>query len=128
MLFSLRLGKIPSLQSAALNRPPLKHGDTGVAVAALQELLRDLGYDFPRSFRKGNADGIFGDETTRNVEAFQRNASLKADGVVGTVTLRKLDDLIIENNIIEEHTIQEITMRGMQNRYLPLSRRTCSAR
>jgi peptidoglycan hydrolase-like protein with peptidoglycan-binding domain len=128
MLFSLRLGKIPSLQSAALNRPPLKKGDTGLAVAVLQELLRDLGYDFPRSFRRGNADAIFGDETRRNVEAFQRNSSLKADGIVGTVTLRTLDDLIIENNILEEHTVQEIAMRGMQNRYLPLNRRTCSAR
>jgi peptidoglycan hydrolase-like protein with peptidoglycan-binding domain len=128
MLFSLRLGNIPSLQSAALNRPPLKKGDAGVAVAVLQELLRDLGYDFSRSFRKGNADGMFGDETRRNVEAFQRNASLKVDGVVGTVTLRTLDDLIIENNILEKHTVQEITMREMQNRYLPLNRRTCSAR
>src|SRR5689334_13545607 len=104
MLRSARLGKIHALQLAASNNPPLMVGQSGAGVAALQDLLRDLGYDFPISFRKGKADGVFGAETKHNVEAFQRAAGLKPDGVVGRMTLAKLDALIIENNILEEHT------------------------
>jgi peptidoglycan hydrolase-like protein with peptidoglycan-binding domain len=81
MLLSVRLGKIRALQLAASNNPPLMAGQTGDGVAAVQDLLRDLGYDFPVSFRKGKADGIFGSETKRNVEAFQRDNALKPDGI-----------------------------------------------
>src|SRR5688500_4615105 len=99
MLLSARLGKIPALQLAASNNPPLLVGHTGAGVAAIQELLRDLGYGFPVSFSKGKADGIFGSETKRNVEAFQRSIGLKPDGIVGRMTLAALDELIIKNNI-----------------------------
>jgi murein L,D-transpeptidase YcbB/YkuD len=123
MLMSWRLGRHPVLQQAALNGQPLMKGQSNVGVAAVQELLSDLGYRFDVSFRNRKFDGIFGDETKRNVEVFQRKFALKADGIVGTKTLGVLDRLILENNILEEHT--ELEARGMDlgDRALPVSRR-----
>jgi|SRR5208337_2145181 peptidoglycan hydrolase-like protein with peptidoglycan-binding domain len=124
MLLSVRLGKIHALQLAASNNPPLMVGQTGVGVAAIQDLLRDLGYDFPISYRKGKADGIFGAETKGNVEAYQRDAGLKPDGIVGRMTLAKLDELIVKNNILEEHKEAEVAFCDVKNRSLPMNRRT----
>src|SRR5262245_45819097 len=127
MLQSLRLGKIPALQLAASNNPPLMVGQTGAGVAAIQDLLRDLGYDFPISFTKGKADGVYGTETKRNVEAYQRDTALKPDGIMGRMTLAKLDELIVKNNILEEHTLAEVADRDRKNRCLPMNLRTCVA-
>src|SRR4051794_40624189 len=115
MLLSVRLGKIHALQLAAANNPPLGVGQTGDGVAAIQSLLRDLGYDFPISFPRGKADGVFGSETKRNVEAYQKDAGLAPDGVVGRMTLAKLDELIVKNNILEEHTDAEVAHRDTKN-------------
>lgn len=127
MLLSIRLGKINALQLAASNKPPMGVGQKGPAVAAIQELLRDLGYPLPLSFRAGKADGVFGSETKLKVEAYQKSAALKPDGVVGRLTLAKLDELIIKNDILEEHTEAEVAQRERENGSLPLSRRTRSA-
>jgi peptidoglycan hydrolase-like protein with peptidoglycan-binding domain len=124
MLLSLRLGRIASLQMAASNNPPLMVGMTNDGVAAVQSLLRDLGYDFPASFRKGKADGIFGAETKRNVEAFQGSVGLKRDGIVGRMTLAAFDQLIIKNNILEERTEAELAFHETRERSLPLGLRT----
>lgn len=127
MLRSMRLGKLHKLQMAESNNPPLMVGQTGEAVAAVQDLLRDLGYKFAISFRKGKADGVYGSETKRNVESFQKDAGLKADGIVGRMTLAKLDDLIVKNNILEEHTEAEIVSRELRNNVFPVNLRTRSA-
>ena len=127
MLTSRRLGKIESLQLAAENRPCLMEGATGDGVAALQALLCDLGYDFPLSFKGKQFDGIFGDETKGNVEAFQRKSGLKVDGIVGGMTLGKLDALIAANNILEDHSEADSLVRRARDRCLSLGRRTCSA-
>jgi peptidoglycan hydrolase-like protein with peptidoglycan-binding domain len=124
MLRSIRLGRIRALQLAASNNPPLMVGQTNDGVATVQLLLRDLGYDFPVSFRKGKADGVFGSETKRSVEAFQKKSALKADGIVGRMTLEKLDDLIVKNNILEEHTEIDAAMRDMRNRSAPTRQKT----
>jgi peptidoglycan hydrolase-like protein with peptidoglycan-binding domain len=127
MLLSRRLSKIPALQLAASNNPPLMSGQTGAGVAAIQDLLRDLGYDFPVSFHRGKADGIFGAETKRNVEAYQKDVGLKPDGIVGRMTLAKLDELIVKNDILEEHTPAQVAHRDVKNRCLPMNLRTCVA-
>jgi peptidoglycan hydrolase-like protein with peptidoglycan-binding domain len=127
MLNSRRLGKIPALQMAASNNPPLMVGQTNDGVAAIQNLLRDLGFDFPVSFRNGKADGVFGSETKSNVEAFQRNSSLKPDGIVGRMTLTKLEGLIAQNDILEEHTDAEVRQREAMNRILPMDQITSLA-
>lgn len=49
----------------------------------LQQLLKDLKYSV-------TVDGTFGDKTRDAVIAFQRNNGLKADGIAGTRTIRKL--------------------------------------
>lgn len=127
MLLSVRLGKIRALQQAASNNPPLMAGQTGDGVAAVQGLLLDLGFDFPVSFKKGKADGIFGSETKRNVEAFQKDNALKPDGIVGRLTLQKLDELVVKNNVLEEHTEAEAALHDTRDRARPLNRKTRSA-
>lgn len=120
MLRSIRLGTVPSLQLAALNNPPLMKGQTSSGVAAVQELLCDLGHDFIISVINGKFDGIFGDETKRNVEAFQRQSALKADGIAGAMTLKRLDDTIIANNILELHNLLVDTAFDFRDQIVPL--------
>lgn len=80
------------LQKAFDNSPLLKKNETSEGVKTLQRALRRLNYPLPISFRKGNADGIFGDETKAQVQQFQRDNDLNDDGIVGRETLRVLDD------------------------------------
>jgi peptidoglycan hydrolase-like protein with peptidoglycan-binding domain len=58
---------------------PLKRGSHGTRVKVLQ---RDLGLS--------PADGIFGKTTLRAVKRFQRRHHLAVDGIVGTVTWRRV--------------------------------------
>ncbi|MBB6451967.1 hypothetical protein HNQ94_000388 [Salirhabdus euzebyi] len=66
----------------------LRHGDKGKEVKSLQEKLVALGYKLP----KYGTDGHFGDETEAAVKAFQKDQSIKVDGIVGPVTQSKLDN------------------------------------
>lgn len=73
----------------ALGRPrygsrPLRRGQIGLDVAALQFELRYHGFAAP-------ADGAFGRRTTRALERFQRFAGIRADGVAGKATFAALD-------------------------------------
>lgn len=56
---------------------PMLRGDD---VAELQQRLGSLGFD------AGRVDGIFGPETARALETFQRNAGLPSDGIFGPAT------------------------------------------
>ena len=60
--------------------PTLAVGSKGGAVQALQILLNGYG------FNVGNADGIFGGQTRKNVALYQASAGISADGVVGKTT------------------------------------------
>ena len=64
--------------------PKLRRGDSGEAVAQLQEALIKLGY------LAGTADGNYGSKTMEAVKAFQRNNGLTADGVAGEETQKVL--------------------------------------
>lgn len=57
----------------------LEHGSTGRHVRALQEALREAGYEL-------DVDGDFGDATYAAVQDFQANHGLDVDGVVGPAT------------------------------------------
>lgn len=57
----------------------LEHGSSGRWVRALQEALREAGYDL-------DVDGSFGDATYAAVRDFQSNNDLDVDGVVGPNT------------------------------------------
>ena len=61
----------------------LRRGDEGPGVAALQERLRELGFD---------ADGVFGPVTAVAVRRFQEAEGLLPDGVVGPLTRAALDE------------------------------------
>lgn len=62
----------------------LRYGDTGEAVAALQELLHARGFD------PGPVDGIFGPLTEAAVKAAQRHFGLEVDGLAGRLTIGAL--------------------------------------
>src|ERR1700704_2569733 len=62
----------------------LKQGSSGPEVTALQQKLKDLGFD-----PKG-VDGGFGKDTKAAVIAFQQDRGLKVDGEAGPDTLAAL--------------------------------------
>jgi putative chitinase len=64
--------------------PTLKQGSSGPDVQALQQKLKDLGFD------PNGVDGHFGPGTTKAVTAFQQSKGLQADGVAGPATLAAL--------------------------------------
>lgn len=65
----------------------LKRGTTGGAVVELQNKLNSLGYNC------GTADGNFGTQTEMAVRKFQAEYNLKVDGIAGSATLSKLEQV-----------------------------------
>ena len=65
--------------------PVLKLGSSGPDVKALQQQLKDLGFD------PNGTDGNFGPGTKKAVLAFQQSKGLQTDGVVGPGTQAALD-------------------------------------
>ena len=59
-------------------------GDRGQNVRTMQTRLKELGY------LTGTVDGIFGKDTLRAVERFQKYNNLSVDGIAGSKTLNKL--------------------------------------
>ncbi len=74
LLLLLALSLMASFAHAETD-PPLKSGSQGEAVIQLQDRLRQLGY------LHGLADGVYGKQTLRAVEAFQKASGLKTDGI-----------------------------------------------
>jgi peptidoglycan hydrolase-like protein with peptidoglycan-binding domain len=66
--------------------PLLKKGATGEAVRQLQSALKDLGYE------PGALDGHFGTHTESAVKSFQQDRGITADGIVGAITWRNIDE------------------------------------
>ena len=62
----------------------LKQGSRGQDVKTVQEKLKRWGY------YSGSVDGIYGPQTKKAVEYFQRKNGLKADGIVGKATFAAL--------------------------------------
>ena len=62
----------------------IKEGDSGALVKTLQQALKD------RNFYPGEADGLYGKETTDAVIAFQRAVALTPDGMAGIDTQNAL--------------------------------------
>ena len=79
-----RLNGVAPAKPSPGSGPLLKEGDRGAPVKALQARLDKLG------FANGVNDGVFGNATERAVKQFQRSVGLKADGIVGKDTWRKL--------------------------------------
>ena len=76
MVFMLGLGVAQAAE-------PIRLGDDGPEVKAMQEQLNGAGYAV-------TADGDFGATTEKAVKAFQKDRGLDADGVVGQMTYKAL--------------------------------------
>lgn len=68
---------------------PIGEGDSGPFVRDIQQELIKAGYRLPRF----GADGKFGEETENAVMKFQRDNNLAVDGLVGPVTLNRLQEV-----------------------------------
>ncbi len=83
----LKIGVLLTLTFASptvFASPTLSINAKGRDVLILQQQLKKIGYDI------SELDGIFGAETKRAVEAFQRDQSLSVTGVVNNATWRAL--------------------------------------
>ncbi|SPE38932.1 hypothetical protein SBA6_980001 [Candidatus Sulfopaludibacter sp. SbA6] len=89
------------LLQAERNAPPLGKGAQGAGVAQIQVFLRDLEYSLEKTFSRGKADGIFGSETDAAVRAFQRDYGLKTDGLVGKMTIGRMDQILVEKPYLD---------------------------
>lgn len=82
LLFALNISIIALAQSA--QAAAYRVGSSGQQVRTIQTKLKNWGY------YSGAVDGIYGAETAKAVEYFQRKNGLTADGVAGPATLRAL--------------------------------------
>jgi peptidoglycan hydrolase-like protein with peptidoglycan-binding domain len=69
----------------------LHQGQTNEGVKAVQEAFLKLQYPLP----KFGADGIYGSETNKAVKAFQDETGESTDGIVGELTLTKLNSALL---------------------------------
>lgn len=70
--------------SFAIDAAVLKKGSTGSEVKKVQQKLKNWGY------YSGSVDGIYGSQTKKAVEYFQRKNGLSVDGIVGKQTFAAL--------------------------------------
>lgn len=96
-----RLDQVASGAPSVKKAPPRDDAD---AVQRIQRALVELGFALPLSFPNGptgQPDGVFGNETHRQVIAFQKQSfpgdANQWDGRVGRLTLGKMDELLAEN-------------------------------
>ncbi|MGC4121779.1 MAG: peptidoglycan-binding protein [Myxococcales bacterium] len=95
------------------SRPTVSRGSQGEAVAQLQRLLAQHG------FNPGAADGDFGARTEAALCAFQRQAGLDADGVCGPMTWASLSESVFEQPQVTTTTPAGET--GLTQRILDLA-------
>ncbi len=76
----------PALPTPTPTPQSMRLGFQGDSVRSVQRRLKELG------FYNGAIDGDFGEATDRAVRAFQKANGLSADGKVGEMTLKKLND------------------------------------
>ena len=88
LLFALNIAIITLAQSA--QAATYRMGSSGEQVRTIQTKLKNWGY------YSGAVDGIYGAQTAKAVEYFQRKNGLTADGSVGPATLRALG---MENSV-----------------------------
>ncbi len=85
-LYSDATKKSDSSSSTSTDDGKMRIGSTGSAVKQVQTLLKQLG------FYSGSIDGNFGSGTYKAVVDFQKKNGLTVDGIVGSATLKKLQN------------------------------------
>jgi len=81
-----------------LSTLPLSYGMTSKDVTLLQNALIKLGYPL------SGATGYFGSQTKDTVISFQKSKGLTADGIVGSLTYKTLNDVLIQKAGIKNLT------------------------
>jgi peptidoglycan hydrolase-like protein with peptidoglycan-binding domain len=89
--------------------PVLRRGSSGLAVRQLQEALKALHHD------PGPIDGQFGARTEAAVKAFQHEAGIAVDGVVGTITWRNIDEADLSEPVLHNGSTG-LPVRRVQSR------------
>ena len=82
----------------------LRPGDSGDDVARLQDALAKQGY------YHGDIDGLYSDDVSSAVMAFQEAHQLMGDGIAGTATQFMIYVYEIKEDAIKTHTGQEMEM------------------
>ena len=97
---------------ANLNIDRLLHlKDTGDDVKSVQEALSQLGYNIG----KFGADGILGSGTIAAIKAFQEAKGLSIDGIVGSDTVKTLQDAVGSTDKLKSNVddlMNDITKKG----------------
>lgn len=86
-VFNMSFNDINPITPQNPTRSWLQMGDSGKAVKNLQYNLKTLGYNL-------SVDGIYGQKTKTIVMEFQRDYSLKVDGLAGNVVNKKIQELL----------------------------------
>ena len=86
--FDRRYGK-PACAGTTAGYPTLRRGSRSTYVLILQDALNALGYS------TNTLDGIFGHATESALKACQRRFGLRADGICGCATWKKIADATV---------------------------------
>ena len=94
-----------NIQSIPQSYPgsPIRQGDSGTAVFALQRQLNRITKDYP-FLGLLTVDGVFGARMAATVRAFQKQFNLTADGVVGRQTWYKISYIYVSVKDLAELT------------------------
>lgn len=79
----------PDKPSVGANVTRIERGDKGARVTKLQQQLITLGY-----LPAGEDDGKFGAKTQQAVRSFQKDQGIKVDGIAGTQTFVRLNEVL----------------------------------
>jgi len=118
-----RLGRDPQLLKVESKKELLFAGTKGTGVAALQDLLADLGEKLPKSVTRKGADGIFGPETEAAVKSFQKRNGLTADGRIGPLSLDALERAVEANPLLETSSLERELALQVFDSVAPASQR-----
>ena len=80
---------------------PLRIGSTGEDVAKIQEQLNAISNNYPL-IPKLSVDGIFGERTQEAVKVFQSVFGLTQDGIVGSRTWYRIQEIYVAVTRIAE--------------------------
>ncbi len=93
VLFTVKNASVAeSGYSAVIETAVLKRGSSGSQVKQVQQKLKNWGY------YTGKVDGIYGSQTKKAVEYFQRKNGLTVDGIVGKKTFEALGINVATNS------------------------------
>ena len=95
---------------------PVRLGDTGEAVIAIQRSLNEISNNYPR-IPKVAVDGIFGESTENAVKTLQSIFNLTPDGIVGLATWYKIVYLYVGIRRLAELNSRGQQLRGISFEY-----------